>query len=904
MFPVYQFLSAQTVPSGFTVSAIASGWTQPVGAVFSSNGQKLFVWERSGKVYVCNRNGSGTYSKQTSPVIDISEEVGNWRDHGLLGFALDPQFSVNGNIYLLYNVDRHHLMKFGTPAYNANTNEYLAATIGRVTRYTTITSGSNLVTNYSTRKILIGETPQTGIPILYESHGIGTLVFAADSTLLVSAGDGASYNVADPGSIGHTYYVQALADGIIRPEENVGAFRSQLLNSHCGKLLRIDPATGDGLSSNPFYSASQPRSPKSRVWTLGLRNPFRVAIKPGTGSTNPSAGDIGEVSIGDVGWGTWEELSIVDKPGMNCGWPLFEGHTTLDSYYNLSTQNLDEPNPLYGTGGCTQQYFTFKNLLKQATADNSKTVFNPCNPSQAIGTNNRFFHRRPAIDWKHGEDNARVGIFSGNNASTALIGTPASNVTGTPFRGNAAVAGCWYSGTSFPAKYQNTFFQADYGGNWIKSFKIGFTDVLQEVQQFATGFTAIVAITVNPLDGSLFCTDIGNNTIKRIGYGGNQLPVVVMSSNKTFGPSVLNVNFTGNASYDPDGTITGYSWNFGDGSAVSTAANPSHNFTAPANTPKKFVVKLTVTDIQNGQSTDSIIISVNNTPPVVNITSPVKNSTYVLGSDTLYSCTATVTDDEHSGGQLTYAWQSFLRHNLHEHAEPVVTTPTTQTLISRIGCNGDTYYWMIKLTVTDAAGLSDTDSSMIFPQCHVALPVVLRTFGVTQQIGSNQVNWTTELEENIAFYEVERCQDGVHFQPIHKQLSRNIPSATTYSFDDSGFPQGVNYYRLKITEISGTVRYSLVVKIAAAKEDDNRLLIVPNPVTNEFSVSYTAANRGTAIIQIWDANGNSLQTVKQIVMEGSNVIYLKASDSWSSGVYYITLQKGEVISRTKFFKIK
>ena len=165
------------------------------------------------------------------------------------------------------------------------------------------------------------------------------------------------------------------------------------------------------------------------------------------------------------------------------------------------------------------------------------------------------------------------------------------------------------------------------------------------------------------------------------------------------------------------------------------------------------------------------------------------------------------------------------------------------------------------------------------------------------------VKWTTEQEENIAFYEVERCQDGISFQPVHKELSRNIPTVTTYSFDDAGFPAGVNYYRLKITELSGVVKYSLVIKINAEKEDDNRILIAPNPVTNEFSIAYTSADRGMAIIEIWDANGRSLQTVKQNVNEGNNVIYLKASDKWPSGLYYITLQKGEAISRTKFIKI-
>ena len=75
----------------------------------SPDGQKLFVWERGGKLYVCNRDGSGNYIKQTTPVADISE-VANWDAHGMLGFALDPNFQSNGLIYLLYAVDRHHLL--------------------------------------------------------------------------------------------------------------------------------------------------------------------------------------------------------------------------------------------------------------------------------------------------------------------------------------------------------------------------------------------------------------------------------------------------------------------------------------------------------------------------------------------------------------------------------------------------------------------------------------------------------------------------------------------------------------------------------------------------------------------------------------------------------------------------
>ena len=598
-------LNAQTfADANFSASSIGSGWSEPVGAVFNKTGTKLFVWEKGGKVFVCNWNAtSQTYVKQSTVVLDISPEVGNWRDHGMLGFALDPNFDVNGFIYLLYVVDRHHLIYFGTGTYNASTNDYLKATIGRITRYRLITSGSNQIAEATSRTILLGESKSTGFPILHESHGIGSLAFAADGTLLASCGDAASYNTTDAGNLAETYQVQSMADGNIRANENVGSFKSQMINSLAGKIIRIDPATGNGISSNPFYQSSSTRSARSRVWALGLRNPFRFCVRPNTGATNPTAGDVGELYVGDVGWTTYEELNIIRAPASNCGWPIFEGFNYHPGYAAATTSNKDELNPLFGTGGCTQQWFTFQNLIKQATPNNVHTVYNPCNPSVAISSGNsrRHFHRAPAIDWKHGVDSARVKYFDGTTLKVNQIGSVASGVTGTPFRGNAASGSSWYSGNMFPASYKNTYFQADYGGAWLKNFTIQYTDQVTKVRDFATGFAAIVCVTENPLDGSIVVVDIGTAEVKKIRYGGNQSPVVIMSSNQTYGTSPLIVNFTGNTSYDPGGGAITYAWNFGDptsSSNTSTLANPSHTFTTTNSSPKKYVVKLTVTDNQ------------------------------------------------------------------------------------------------------------------------------------------------------------------------------------------------------------------------------------------------------------------------------------------------------------------
>ncbi|MBS1607852.1 MAG: PQQ-dependent sugar dehydrogenase [Bacteroidetes bacterium] len=903
---------SQTLPAGFSMSNIASGWNLPVGTAANSNGQKLFVWEKDGRVYVCNWNaGSQQYVKQTTPVLDISPEVGGWRDFGLIGFALDPNFDSNGLIYLLYVVDRHYLMNFGTASYDPAANDYYKATIGRVTRYKTVVNGSGTITaDLNTRTILLGETKETGIPILYESHGVGSLAFASDGMLLVSAGDGACYIHSDVGSDADTYFAQALTDGIIRQEENVGALRSQMINSLSGKILRINPSNGDGVSSNPFYDPNYPRAAKSRVWALGLRNPFRMSVKPNTGSTDPATGDIGEIYLGDVGWDNYEEIDIADRAASNFGWPIFEGNTSTAAHlapFSANVENKDEVNPLFGGGGCAQNYFYFNNLIKQATADNNTTVYNPCNNAVAIvsGNSNRFFHHRPLLDWDHNSATARVGTFSGNTATVAVIGTPQSGVTGTPFRGNCAVGGCWYTGDMFPADYKNTYIFADYGAQWLNRATMLSSVSLKQIDPFITGFGAIVHMIQDPLDGSMIAIDLLTNSVKKINYGGGQPPVVKMTSDKIFGSSALAVTFTGSSSYDPEGGALTYLWNFGDGNTSTAADPPVHSFTSAANVAKKFVVTLTVKDNMNLASTDSIIISVNNTPPKVQIISPKKNSRYTIGSDTTYSLQANVTDDEQTDGQLTYVWQTILRHNNHQHAETPDTNRITSSLISRIGCNGDIYYYLFKLKVTDAAGLSTEDSSKIFPLCpgDVILPVTLTSFSVNTQNGINNIKWTTESEINSKSFILERSINGTDFQVINQQPAKNIPGSQQYFYPDNTHSGGINYYRLKMVDINGSFTYSKTIKVFNGSDADFSLRITPNPVFKDFTLSTAYPENGPVTIRITDITGKIVKQISDNVSKGYVTMQIYQLDKLKPATYFVEVIQKDYKRNTKFVKV-
>lgn len=714
------------MPPGFSEQPITGpaggGWSLPNGLQFGDDG-RLFVWDRAGRVW-SQENGGTTWNL----FIDISEEVGFWGDFGLLGFTLDPNFRVNGQFYLMYVVDRHHLLNFGTPAYDPTANAYQNATIGRITRYTARASDGFRTVDLSTRHILLGESPTNGIPILYKSHGVGSLVFGTDGTLLASVGDGASFISVDGGSASETYYIQALADGIISPKENVGAFRSQMVDSLGGKILRLDPATGDGIPSNPFYDPAHPRAARSRVWDVGLRNPFRMTLRPGTGSHVRSDANPGVLYIGDVRWNDWECLFVSKGARQNFGWPSFEGIAPEPGYSITNVPNQDAPNPAFPAAGCSP-YFSFNDLLKQYTTNPAlqPPFNNPCAPGQKIpAAIPQFLFSPPALDWAHLWRSrvpiVRTWVLDASGMATPIrIDAPGSPVTGDLFPGGASVGGVWYTGTNFPTAYRNTYFHADYGERWIKNMKFDAQDRPVSVDGFLAEGGGVVALAVHPLNGSLYYVSMPNMVYKITHpVSGNLPPVASAEADRNFGRGPLTVQFTGKNSVDPEKLPLTFDWDFGDGTPHSFTANPSHVFQAAAGVPTRFDVTLTVTDSTGQTSTAALIISANNTPPRVTITSPVAGSLYPMTSDTVYDLQAVVEDTESSDAQLHYEWRTFLHHNNHEHQDATENSHVTTTVISPAGCDGiNVYYYRIELLVTDASGLTTTREVSIFPDCGV-----------------------------------------------------------------------------------------------------------------------------------------------------------------------------------------
>ncbi len=327
---------ADNDPGSFAREAVITGLLEPTAFDWTPGGEYLFVAQKNGVVRVA-RNGV----LQQTPAIDISAQVNSPRDRGLLGLAVNPNF-FNGSpyLYLLYSYDPPETAQGAGLAGRDQVGNRTA----RLGRFTATINNGIVTINPASEEVILGKNsvwsnisnpsknstsdftiPESGkdangnyiqdfLILDSESHSIGSVKFGTDGFLYVSNGDGASYNDVDPRAV-----------------------RTLSLDNLSGKILRIDPITGNAPSSNPFYDGN-PQSNRSKIWQSGLRNPFRFTINK----------DNGQTYIGDVGWTQWEEVNT-GRGGENFGWVAYEGGNGT----NLKTggyQNLPSVQAIYNSG--------------------------------------------------------------------------------------------------------------------------------------------------------------------------------------------------------------------------------------------------------------------------------------------------------------------------------------------------------------------------------------------------------------------------------------------------------------------------------------------------------------------------------------------------------------------------
>jgi len=194
---------------------------------FDSTG-RLFAGEKIGRILLLNPDGAGGFDSAIE-FANLSSQVDFANEAGLLGMAIDPNFTENRHIFLFYT----------TP------------TDQRLTR---ITANASFTTMEAGSEVVL----LSGLPRLTTIHNAGDIEFHPDDdqSIFVALGDDGQ---------GHL--------------DLEGIPIAQNPNSYLGKILRVSKDNGQGVESNPFWDGD-PDSIRSRVWAVGFRNPFRIAFHP------------------------------------------------------------------------------------------------------------------------------------------------------------------------------------------------------------------------------------------------------------------------------------------------------------------------------------------------------------------------------------------------------------------------------------------------------------------------------------------------------------------------------------------------------------------------------------------------------------------------------------------------
>jgi glucose/arabinose dehydrogenase len=227
---------------------------------------RIYAAAQTGEIFTFENRADVTESKM---LLNLHDQVSKYYDRGaneqgLLGLALHPKFSENGQFFVYYT----------------------AADDGRgvVSRFR-VSSDKPQQASADSEEVLL-EVAQP-----YQNHNGGSIEFGPDGFLYIGLGDGGLRN--DP--------------------EAAGQDRSKLL----GSILRIDVnKQGQGMpygipSDNPFVNDKQARP---EIYAYGVRNPWRIAFDKATG----------RMWCGDVGQELWEEVNVITKGG-NYGWSSREG---------------------------------------------------------------------------------------------------------------------------------------------------------------------------------------------------------------------------------------------------------------------------------------------------------------------------------------------------------------------------------------------------------------------------------------------------------------------------------------------------------------------------------------------------------------------------------------------------
>jgi hypothetical protein len=180
------------------------------------------------------------------------------------------------------------------------------------------------------------------------------------------------------------------------------------------------------------------------------------------------------------------------------------------------------------------------------------------------------------------------------------------------------------------------------------------------------------------------------------------------------------------------------------------------------------------------------------------------------------------------------------------------------------------------------------DNVSIVPQNPT--PVTLSDFKAIKNGSRVDLNWQTAMEINNDYFTLEKSKNGIGFTAIGiVDGAGNSQNTLNYQTTDPSPYNGTSYYRLKQTDLDGTVSCSKI--IAVNVNADENISIYPNPGTGIFWIQGLGKE---SEITVHNTLGETI-LIKRIFSDSSEIDL----SSESSGVYYIKVNNGDTSTSTK-----
>ncbi|MBX9851268.1 MAG: T9SS type A sorting domain-containing protein [Cytophagaceae bacterium] len=167
----------------------------------------------------------------------------------------------------------------------------------------------------------------------------------------------------------------------------------------------------------------------------------------------------------------------------------------------------------------------------------------------------------------------------------------------------------------------------------------------------------------------------------------------------------------------------------------------------------------------------------------------------------------------------------------------------------------------------------------------ITLPVEWLSFTGKATGESVQLNWVTASEKNNRYFIVQRSTDGKNFETIGQEPGGNN-SNTALSYVYAGpFPAGeIIYYRIMQVDYDGKTSFTNVLSISNQQEED--IMIFPNPTEGEFWVSFSSATATSAHIYIINSIGEKISEEFYDLGKTASIHI----SQFPAGVYFVIVQ--------------